>query len=133
LSLVLDVSVALAWILPDEEEPSASAAMAYVSRHGAVVSPIWWFELRNALLMAERRNRLTPTATAQSLDDIGRLPIEPDSELSEHAIFALARTHRLTVYDAAYLEIALRRHLSLATLDKALARAAIAEGAKIFA
>ena len=66
MSLVLDVSVALAWILPDEEEPSASAAMAYVSRHGAVVSPIWWFELRNALLMAERRNRLTPTATAQS-------------------------------------------------------------------
>jgi predicted nucleic acid-binding protein len=108
LNLVLDVSVALAWILPDEDDTSADAAMASVRSAGAIVSPIWWFELRNALLMAERRNRLTQTATTQSLDDIGQLPIEPDLQRSEHAILALARAHRLTVYDAAYLEIALQ-------------------------
>jgi predicted nucleic acid-binding protein len=133
LSLVLDVSIALAWILPDEGAQPADAAMAHVRREGAVVSPIWWFELRNALLMAERRNRLTPTATQQSLDDIGRLPIELDVSPSQHGIFALARAHRLTMYDATYLEIALRRGLPLATLDKALGRAAVAEGAKLFA
>ncbi len=131
--LALDVSVTLSWVLPDEKSGLAEAALAYVQHEGAVVPSLWWFELRNALVTAERRNRLTPVHTHQSLADIAYLPIEIDTAPAEIAVLTLARTHILSIYDAAYLELALRRAAPLATLDRALLRAATGAGAALFA
>jgi predicted nucleic acid-binding protein len=130
--LALDVSVTLAWVLPDEDSVIADAALAYVQDDGAVVPALWWFELRNALVMAERRRGLTPVHTHQSLADIACLPIDIDTAPAETAVLTLARTYALSVYGAAYLELALRRAAPLATLDRALLRAATEAGAAIF-
>jgi predicted nucleic acid-binding protein len=85
------------------------------------------FELRNVLLMGERRGRLKETQTAQFLRHVGNLPLEIDQAPNDDAALNIARTHRLSFYDAAYLELAQRRSLALATLDDALIRAARAE------
>ena len=88
---------------------------------------MWWYELRNVLVLGERRGRLTELETARFLRDISRLAITIDSSPDEIQVLTLARRHRLTVYDAAYLELALRT-LPLATLDAMLATAARSEG-----
>ena len=90
----------------------------------AVVPMLLWFELRNVLLMAERRNRLSEAETARFLNYVRELPVEMDSAPDEIVVLGLARTHRLSVYDAVYLELAQRRTLPLATLDEALIDAA---------
>ncbi len=128
MSLVIDCSVVLAWSLADENEDSATEALRRTIETGAIVPQIWWYELRNALLMNEHRGRITPQQLANMLADIMALGIEMDSEHDEAGIFAFARRHSLTVYDAAYLEVAFRRGLPLATLDRRLAAAAAAEG-----
>ena len=88
---------------------------------------MWWYELRNVLVLGERQGRLTERATARFLRDISRLTITIDSSPNEAQVLTLARRHRLTVYDAAYLELAGREALPLATLDEELAAAARAE------
>ena len=129
--IVIDCSVLLAWTLADEDEDAATEAIRRTIETGAVVPQIWWYELRNALLMNERRGRIAPQQIANTLADIMALGIEVDSEHDETGIFALARRHSLTVYDAAYLEVAFRRSLPLATLDRRLAEAAAAEGVTV--
>lgn len=127
MPFVLDASAALAWALP-EGGPTATAARARIARDEAVVPALWWFELRNGLIVNERRMRITAQETARFLQRVGRLAIVEDRSPDDAAALALARRHRLTVYDAVYLELALREGLPLATLDTALARAATAEG-----
>jgi predicted nucleic acid-binding protein len=87
--------------------------------------------VRNALLMNERRGRLEPSQTAEILARLARLPIVLDHEPVSDAVLALARAHRLTVYDAAYLELAYRLDLTLATLDRQLAAAARATAVRL--
>ena len=128
MPIVIDCSVLLAWSLSEEEEEAATEAIRRTVETGAVAPQIWWYELRNALLMNERRGRVAPQQMANILADITALGIEVDGAHDETAIFALARRHSLTVYDAAYLEVAFRRDLPLATFDRRLARAAEAEG-----
>lgn len=128
MPIVIDCSVLLAWSLAEEEEEAASEAIRRTLETGAVVPQIWWYELRNALLMNERRGRIAPQQMANTLADIAALGIEVDGGHDETAMFALARRHSLTVYDAAYLEVAFRRDLPLATFDRRLAGAAKAEG-----
>ena len=89
---------------------------------------LWCHELRNVLLVGERRGRLTEQETARFLRDTSGLRSSLDRTPDELAVMALARWHRLTVYDTAYLELALREAVALATLDQALARAARAQG-----
>src|SRR5260370_884667 len=96
-------------------------------RVGAAAPTLWWFEVRNALVQGERRGRFSEFATARFLRDISRLAITIDRAPSEQGVLTLARRHRLTVYDASYLELAQREALPLATLDKELATAAGAE------
>ena len=127
MPFVLDASAALAWALP-ERGPTAAAARIRIARDEAVVPALWWFELRNGLIVNERRLRITAQETARFLQRVGRLAIVEDRSPDEAAVLALARRHRLTVYDAVYLELALREALPLATLGAALARAATAEG-----
>jgi predicted nucleic acid-binding protein len=93
----------------------------------AVVPSLWWFEIRNILVVNERRKRITESDTGVFLRDLAGLRIRIDREPQEGAVLRLARTHRLSVYDASYLELALRETIPLATLDDELAAAAVVE------
>lgn len=127
MGLVLDASVAACWLLPDEEHATADNAKELLLTERAQVPSLWWFEIRNLLLVAERRNRIDSEWTATSLTLLAASPIDLNENAGDDALLDLARRHKLTVYDAAYLELALRRKLPLATLDVALIAAARAE------
>lgn len=128
---VLDCSIACAWLLEDESVPGSDRVLGRVGTHGASAPGLFWAELRNALVMAERRGRLTPTQTTAALAGIEHLDIELDRAPDEETTLRLARQHRLTVYDALYLELAIRQNRELATLDTALQRAAESEGVNV--
>ena len=123
-AIVIDNSVFLSWCLGDEDDPTATHAMQRVAEEGGVVPRIWWYELRNALLMNERRGRISSQQVADTLADSMALAIVIDDEHDGSLLLDLARGHRLTIYDAAYLEVAVRRSLPLATLDQHLTNAA---------
>ncbi|WP_428489193.1 type II toxin-antitoxin system VapC family toxin [Rhodopila sp.] len=121
---VLDASVAAVWGLEDEDDTIADLAWARMGSGGAVTPAIWWFEVRNVLLINERRGRISERDGAIFLRALERMNVEVDHAPAGDSVLSLARRHRLTVYDSAYLELALRRDLPLATLDKQLAAAA---------
>lgn len=130
MSLVLDASLTVSWFFADEQTPHGMAVLDRVSRQGAVVPSLWRLEVANALQMAVRRRRMDRSFRDSNLADLGAMNIEIDGQTNVQAWSAtvrLADAHDLTIYDAAYLELALRRKLPLATLDAALAAAARAE------
>jgi predicted nucleic acid-binding protein len=127
MPFVLDASTVLDWALEQEWQRTASTAHRRLQTDAARVPSLWWFEVRNVLVVAERRGRLTEAQTTVFLFGLSRLPILLDHAPEEQTVLALARHHRLTFYDAAYLELAQREALPLATLDAALIRAARAE------
>lgn len=94
----------------------------------ALVPQLWHLEVRNALLAAERRGRINVDEVEERLRFLLELPVKTDTEPNLKAVFALARARHLSLYDALYLELAIRCECALATLDAALARAAVAEG-----
>jgi len=98
-----------------------------------MVPPHWWFEVRNVMLVGERRKRISATQTIYFLARLSRLRIMEAQRPADAGIFALARRHRLTFYDAVYLELAERENVALATLDEELAEAARAEGVALVA
>jgi predicted nucleic acid-binding protein len=124
---VIDASVVVCWYSPDESHPIADYAAQEITKISATVPELFWFELRNVLLVGERSGRITAIETARFLRLVNELPIEIDHEPDEGLVLSLARKHKLTVYDAAYLELALRRRLPIATLDRALVQAARSE------
>jgi predicted nucleic acid-binding protein len=126
MSFIIDASVVIAWAFK-EQHATAERALARIQAEEAIVPALWWYELRNVLVLGERQKRLTERETARFLRDISRLTITIDSSPNEAQVLTLARRHRLTVYDAAYLELAGREALPLATLDEELAAAARAE------
>jgi len=126
MPFVIDASVVVAWAL-GEDDDRAREARERLRRDGALVPSLWWFEVRNALVQNERRGRLTEPGTARFLHELSLLAVSPDRAPDEITLLTLTRRHGLTVYDAAYLEVAVRQGLPLATLDAALARAAQAE------
>lgn len=128
MPFVLDASITLCWAFADEEHPVASAALDRVQHGEARVPGLWWFEVRNSLVVNERRGRLTEAGTSSFLRNLAQLAIHVDRAPAEAALLTLARQHRLTVYDAAYLELAQRDGLALATLDVALRQAATTVG-----
>ena len=128
---VLDASVALAWFLDDEQAPQADNVRARLIRERAYVPQLWRLEVRNGLIIAERRGRLSATRINECLEAIKRLPIQTDSEAVLDTVVSLARMHNLSVYDAVYLELAKRRDAALASLDGALLRAAAEEGVEL--
>jgi predicted nucleic acid-binding protein len=131
MSFVLDASIAACWAFPDEQDPRADAALVRVRTEDAVTPGLWWFEVRNILVVNERRKRITESGTNTFLRELAHLRIRLDSEPEESSVLRLARTHRLSVYDASYLELALREAIPMATLDGELAAAAIAEGTEL--
>lgn len=127
-ALVIDASVAAAWLFDDEDDRRATAALARIETDAALVPQLWHLEVRSALLAAERRGRIQANEIDDRLRWLRELPVRTDAEPDLADAFALARTRRLSFYDALYLELARRSGAALATLDAALARAAAAEG-----
>lgn len=126
-ALVIDSSAALSWCFEDEASPRSDALFEQVRDQGAVVPGLWYLEVANVLLQAERRGRIATADVAMRLHLIAELPIATDTETTSRAwpeILALARAEGLTTYDAAYLELAIRRGLPLLTKDEALIAAA---------
>ena len=101
-AIVIDNSVFLSWCLGDEDDATAAQAMQRVAEEGGVVPRIWWYELRNALLMNERRGRISLRQVSDTLADSLALGIAIDDEHDGSLLLDIARSHNLTVYDAAY-------------------------------
>lgn len=127
MPFVLDASVVLTALFPDERNIQADSILAQLQFDRAVVPAHWWFETRNALVMAERRNRVSGDQIAAFLRRLSSFEVSIAPLPDENAVLALARYRRLTFYDAAYLELAKREHYTLATFDHELIAAANAE------
>lgn len=138
MKTIIDSSMALAWLIarPDRSEAStADHVFGKVAAYGAEVPAIWFAELANTLLALERSKRLTQQEASRYIADIALLAITQDEEQSvdrQVRVLDLARQHRLSVYQATYLEFAMRRASVLATFDSALADAARAAGVRVF-
>jgi predicted nucleic acid-binding protein len=134
-TVVIDASITMAWYFKDEATPYTNAVRAGLATDRAVVPFLWPLEVVNVLLMAERRKRSNHTRASKWLRYLSALPIALDGESAFRAfdrILNLARSHRLTAYDAAYLELAVRRRLPLGTLDNDLKKAAAAAGVTLY-
>jgi predicted nucleic acid-binding protein len=133
--LVIDSSISIAWCFPDEQDDYSQTVLNALASERAFVPDLWHLEVRNALLVGERRKRSTQANTVTWLGFLSSLPIAVDDETKAHAFgntLSLARDHNLTAYDAAYLELAMRRGLPLATLDDKLKDAAQAVGVPLY-
>ena len=129
MRFVLDASIAASWCFDDENERVADIAFDMLEAGYVAIAPLqFWFEVRNVVLVGLRRSRLTPDGMISALARIDSATVAYDPLPESSRIVMLARRHRLSFYDAAYLELAKRENMPLATLDQALARAATAEG-----
>ena len=133
MSFVLDASVAACWCFRDEESAVADTAMQRLLEDEALVPALWLLEIRNILVVSERRGRIETADADAFLRDLDRLPIRVRHDADLRALVTLARKHQLTSYDAAYLDLAMRTSATLATLDGSLVRAALEEGVKLIA
>lgn len=134
-ALVIDGSTALGFLMKDEQSASALGALAAIESGVPTYVPAHWcVEVANGLIMAERRKRASQADITEALGLVAALPVLSDEETAQKAgsaTAALARQYGLTIYDAAYLELAMRRGASLATTDHALAKAAKAAGVAV--
>lgn len=127
MAFVLDCSVTMAWVFPDEATEATDQLRDSLVESRAFVPSLWPVEVGNVLLVATRRNRIHVDDWREIRASLEALPIEIDPVTTSRAwgsSLELARTHQLSVYDAMYLELAMRLQLPLATLDRALHRAA---------
>jgi predicted nucleic acid-binding protein len=131
MNFVLDASVGASWAFDDENDAIATRALAFAAIDVMYVPALWWFEIRNLLIINERRKRLTEIQTHVFLRWLEGLYITIDRSPVETVVIDLARRHGLTIYDASYLELALREGVPLATLDKRLVAAAKNAGARL--
>ena len=131
--IVIDAAAAMAAILPQRHSEAARTLLLRIAEDGAIVPAVWHLEVGNIVLAAERRKILDASQRTEILRHLASLPIVTDAETAPRAwthILALARDYALSLHDAAYLELALRRQLPLATFDASLLRAAEAAGAR---
>lgn len=134
--LVLDCSIIAAWLLHGEGDDAIGRILARVTENGALVPDVWRIDVLNVLLTAERRKRITSADRVRGLAIIGQLPIDVDAETADRAwaeIATLAARFRLTAHAAAYLDLAHRTGLPLATLDEDLRAAAAKLGVTLMA
>lgn len=133
-AFVLDCSVTMAWCFGDEATAAAFAVLDRLGRETALVPSHWFLEVANVLAMAEKRKRMTAAATTEFLKLLGMLDIEVDDAPASRTfahVLPLCRSYSLTSYDAAYLELATRRQLPLASLDTDLRAGARKLGIKV--
>jgi predicted nucleic acid-binding protein len=131
MRFVLDASITINWAMRDESNPIADRAFVALRTGTAVVPGVWWYEVRNILVVNERRHRITSADSDRFLADLQALEIATDNEPDSQRVLDVSRRLGQTVYDAAYLALAVREHLPLATLDKSLEKAALAEGIQL--
>ncbi len=136
MPLVVDASVALAWALPDESSAYADAVLAVVEQEGLRVPELWAREIANGLAVAYLRKRITSADERAFLVALSRLSIEVEETSAALTVIrdgtAAALHYGLTAYDAAYVDLASRERLTLATLDTAMRKAAEQSGVTIF-
>ncbi len=133
---VVDNSIVMAWCFADEASAYADAILDRLASTEALVPAIWPLEVGNVLLVAERHNRLSEADSARFVALLDELPLTVEQEVPQRAlgeILMLAREHRLSTYDASYLDLAMRSGLPIATLDAGLRRAAKACQVPLFA
>ena len=129
MAVVFDCSVTLAWFLKDERTAFTDTAFELLATEECWVPYLWRLEFPNAMLFAERKKRLGRSQRLEILDNAAQLFLRTDQALPDiRSLSALAERRSLTVYDASYLELALRAGFDLITLDRELADAALAEG-----
>ena len=126
--IVVDNSVFLAWCMGEEDDLAATETVLRIANAGGVAPRIWWYEFRNALLTNERRGRISSEQMSRVLAASLALNVEIDESHDEAQLLDFARRFDLTTYNAAYLEVAFRRNLPLATFDHQLWKAADAIG-----
>jgi predicted nucleic acid-binding protein len=131
MAFVVDSSVMGVWALADEESLLADLVADRLKDEMAIVPPIWWYEIRNLLVVNERRRRLTASDSALFLASLSSYPIQVEPIEDEQTTLQFARQYGLSFYDAAYLATAHRHHIPLATLDKALEVAAKSAGIRL--
>ncbi|SRR5271166_5592090 len=134
MSIVLDSSITLAWVYAEETTDVVLRLFDLVMTSGAWVPGLWRWEVANVLQMNVRRDRHAGDFRDKALSDLALLPIQVDAEAQRQAwgeTTSLAERHGLTVYDASYLEIASRRGIPLATLDRQLRAAAAGAGVQL--
>ena len=135
-SFVVDASVGFAWVYQGQATPETDQLLNKVAAGATVVVPaLWYLEMSNVLLIAQRRHRLTAVQRKAASEKLTALQFTVDEEGTRHAFgktSELAEKHGLTLYDATYLELALRRSLPLASRDESLRKAARQCGVKIF-
>lgn len=132
MALVIDASIAATWCFPDEHTEYTNAVLLAVRESGAVVPRLWAYELRNSILVGLRRNRITKSHAEDLLYSISVLPVRLTDPVSYDRVFELAHRQSLTVYDAAYVDVAMQEGLRLATLAGAQIRAARTAGVNVF-
>lgn len=134
MSIVIDASVTMAWYFRDESTPAVRRLLDRTGNEGAFAPAHWKLEVANSFATAIRHGRVSTDFRDEALMDLTWLPISIDAETDAYVwttIIGIADRQRITVYDAAYLELAARRGLALATLDKALRRAAVEAGIEL--
>ena len=124
MPFVIDASIAAAWLLPDEENVVAEQALSLLETEDAYVPDLFWHEMRNILIMAERRKRIGSDDVLACLIRISRLPILTVTSEDHLSIVRLAGKHQLSAYDAAYLSLAIAQGAALVTADARLRKAA---------
>ncbi len=132
---VIDNSVVMSWCFRDESNDYADIVLDNLQKSTAVVPPVWPLEVANVLLVAKRRKRLGEADSIRFVTLLNQLPItveEGQSEKMMLEILTLAREHRVSSYDASYLDLAMRKGLSIATLDRGLRAAAKKTKVQIF-
>lgn len=133
-SFVIDNSVVMAWFFEDESSDYTVSVLESLTKYDCIVPSIWPLEVANTLLVGERRGRTTEAKAARFITLLNSLPMQIDPETTRHALLdtlQLAREHHLSSYDAAYLELAMREGVPIATQDKALKKAAKKCGVKL--
>jgi predicted nucleic acid-binding protein len=131
---VLDCSVTLAWLLPDENDPGVDGLADALALESAVAPCVWPLEVANVLMVACRRGRISEEECRSLLSHASSLPVEVEPGEPEHIfgeVARLAAAHHLTCYDALYLDLAIRRSLPLATLDARLRNACAAANIRV--
>jgi len=132
-AFVIDASVAASWCFPDERTAETDAVLEALSNSAEAIAPrLWAYEIRNSVLIGIRRKRITSAHAEEFFQDLQSFRIRLVDPPSYKDLFTLATRHDLTIYDAAYLDTALRESLPLASLDKNLIRATERTGLKLF-
>ncbi len=124
MTVVADASMAVAWLLPDERSDICDGVLRALSAEGGLAPSIFRHEVRNILLISERRRRISPAKADELLGRLAALPVRDRGPGNDDDIIALARAHGLTAYDASYVALAISTASEIATLDKAMATAA---------